>query len=74
MYGVSNEKIVDDYMRTNRNAFWPTLKKCVAVGLLTWNWSLVKTAYASFMARKELILTAIKEYDKCMDKEREQNP
>ena len=63
-YGVSNEEILDDYMRTNRNAFWPTLKKCVAVGLLTWNWGLVKTAYTSFMARKELILTAIKEYDK----------
>lgn len=63
-YGVSNEEIAKDYMRTNRNAFWPTIKKCVAVGLLTWNWSLVKTAYTSFMARKELILTAIKQYDK----------
>ena len=40
------------------------LLKDAAVGLLTWNWGLVKTAYTSFMARKELILTAIKEYDK----------
>jgi protein-tyrosine phosphatase len=63
-YGVSHEEIVEDYMRTNRNAFWPTVKKCMAVGLLTWNWSLVKTAYVSFMARKELIETAIKQYDK----------
>lgn len=63
-YGVNDDEIVKDYMRTNRNAFWPTIKKCVAVGLLTWNWSLVKTAYTSFMARKELILTAIKQYDK----------
>lgn len=63
-YGVSHEEIVEDYMRTNCNAFWPTVKKCMAVGLLTWNWSLVKTAYVSFMARKELIETAIKQYDK----------
>lgn len=63
-YGVNDEEIVKDYMRTNRNAFWPTIKKCVAVGLLTWKWSLVKTAYTSFMARKELILTAIKQYGK----------
>ncbi|MBQ8152101.1 MAG: hypothetical protein IJ069_00275 [Prevotella sp.] len=53
--GVDDKTIVKEYMLTNRNVFWPTLKKCVAVGLLTWNWSLVKTVYASFMARKELI-------------------
>ena len=63
-YGVNNEEIVKDYMLTNRNAFWPTVKKCVAVGLLTWNWSLVKIAYMSFMAQRELILTAIRLYDK----------
>ena len=63
-YGVSDEEIIKDYMRTNRNAFWPTLKKCVGVGLLTRNWSLVKTAYRSFMAQRELIVTAIKHYDK----------
>ncbi len=61
-YGVGDEEIVDDYMRTNRNAFWPTLKKCLGVGLLTWNWYLVKTAYKSFMAQRELIETALKEY------------
>ncbi len=36
-YGVSDEDIIKDYMRTNRNAFWPTIKKCFGVLLLTWN-------------------------------------
>lgn len=63
-YGVSDHEIVKDYLRTNRNAFWPTIKKCLVVGLLTQNWDLVKTAYTSFMAQKELIETAIKNYDK----------
>lgn len=63
-YGVSDKEIIRDYMRTNRNAFWPTMKKCVGVGLLTRNWSLVKTVYRSFMAQRELIVTAIKHYDK----------
>ena len=33
-YGVSDEEIIKDYMRTNRNAFCPTLKKCLGVGLM----------------------------------------
>ena len=61
-YGVSDGEIIKDYMRTNRNAFWPTMKKCVGIGMLTWNWSLVKTAYKSFMADRELIETAITNY------------
>ncbi|MBR5084880.1 MAG: tyrosine-protein phosphatase [Prevotella sp.] len=61
-YGVADGEIINDYMRTNRNAFWPTMKKCVGIGILTWNWSLVRTAYQSFMARKKLIQTAIKHY------------
>ena len=61
-YGVSNDGIIKDYMRTNRNTFWPTVKKCVGIGLMTGNWGLVKTAYSSFMAQRELIRTAIKEY------------
>ena len=61
-YGVSDEEIIEDYMRTNRNAFWPTMKKCVGVGLLTRDWSLVKTAYRAFMAQRELIETAINHY------------
>ena len=62
-YGVGNEDIVRDYMRTNRNAFWPTIKKCLGVALLTRNWTLVKAAYRSFMADRKLIETAIENYD-----------
>ena len=61
-YGVTDDEIINDYMRTNRNAFLPTMKKCVGIGLMTWNWSLVRMAYLSFMARKELIQTAINHY------------
>ena len=61
-YGVRDEEIIRDYMRTNRNAFWPTIKKCIGVLLLTRNWSLVKIAYSSFMANRQLIETAIRYY------------
>lgn len=63
-YGVSHAEIVKDYLRTNRNALWPTLRKCLGIGLMTWNWGLVKTAYKAFMADRELIETAIKHYEK----------
>lgn len=63
-YGVSNTEIIKDYMRTNRNALLPTLRKCLGIGLMTWNWDLVKAAYRSFMAQNELIETAIKNYGK----------
>ena len=62
-YGVGDKEIIRDYMRTNRNAFWPTIKKCIGIGLLTMNWSLVKTAYKSFMADRKLIETAIRHYE-----------
>ncbi|MBR6938840.1 MAG: tyrosine-protein phosphatase [Prevotella sp.] len=62
-YGVSDEEIVRDYMLTNRNAFLPTLKKCLGIAFLTWNGSLVKTAYQSFMAQRELIEIAIEKYN-----------
>lgn len=61
-YGVGDEEIIKDYLRTNRNAFWPTIKKCLGIGLLTRNWSLVKTAYKAFMADRILIETAIENY------------
>ena len=61
-YGISNKEIIRDYMRTNRNAFWPTIKKCVGVAILTHKWKFVKTAYHSFMADKELIIIAIENY------------
>ena len=61
-YGVSDEDIVRDYLRTNRYAFVPTVRKCLGVWLLTRNWSLVTTAYKSLMADRELIETAIRHY------------
>ena len=61
-YGIGNEEIVRDFMRTNRNAFWPTIKKCLGVALLTGNWTLVKTGYKSFMADRKLIEIAIENY------------
>lgn len=61
-YGVGDDEIVKDYMLTNRNAFWPTMKKCLGVGLMTGDWSLVKTAYNSFMADEKLIRSAIEHY------------
>jgi len=62
-YGVSDEEIIKDYLRTNRNAFWPTVKKCLGVWLLTRNWTLVKTGYKCFMADRELIALALKLYE-----------
>ena len=62
-YGISNDEIVKDYMRTNRNAFWPTMKKCLGIGLMTRNWCLVKTAYKAFMADEKLIRIAIEKYE-----------
>ena len=61
-YGVDDEDIIRDYLRTNRNAFWPTIKKCIGVAILTRNWDLVRTGYNSFMADRKLIETAIKHY------------
>ena len=59
---VSDEEIIKDFMKTNRTAFLPTIKKCVGVWILTRNWSLVKTAYHSFMAERRLIEIAIRNY------------
>jgi len=62
-YGVSDEVIINDYMLTNRDAFWPTIKKCLAVALLTRKWKFVKLTYTSFMADRELIEIALANYD-----------
>ena len=61
-YGVSDEEIIKDYMHTNRNAFWKTIKKCIGIALLTRNWTFVKMAYKAFMADQELIETALRLY------------
>ncbi|MBR2235697.1 MAG: hypothetical protein IJ892_11670, partial [Prevotella sp.] len=63
-YGIGDKEIVKEFMRTNRNVFWPTMKKCLGVALLTQNWDLVKTAYRCFMADRKLIEVAMKYYDK----------
>ena len=62
-FGVGDDEIIKDYMHTNRNSFWPTLKKCIGIGLLTRNGSLVKIAYKSFMADRKLIELAIQNYN-----------
>ena len=62
-FGASDDAIIHDYLRTNRNAFFPTLKKCLGVALLTRNWSLVKIAYQSFMANRELMEIALQGYE-----------
>ncbi len=62
-YGIPDELIIRDYLATNRSAFLPTLKKCIGIGLMTWNWDLVKIAYSSFMAQRELIEIAIRHYN-----------
>ena len=58
---IKREQKNEFYLPSVRN-FWPTMKKCVGVGLLTRDWSLVKTAYRAFMAQRELIETAINHY------------
>ncbi len=62
-YGVSDKEILKDYMKTNRSAFMPTIKKCLGIFLLTRNWGLAKLAYHSFMADRELMETAINYYN-----------
>ena len=62
-YGVDDKEVVKDYLRTNRSAFWPTMKKCVGIWLMTGNRQLVKIAYTSFMANKDLIETAMRYYE-----------
>jgi len=61
-YGVSNELIVKDYMKTWRNALLPTLVKCAGIWLITWSWPLTKKIYEIFMPHRKHIETAIKLY------------
>ncbi len=61
-HGVSEEEIIKDFMRTNRYIFWPTIKKCIGIWLLTRNWNITKTAYQCFMADRKLIELAIRLY------------
>ena len=61
-FGVSDDEIIADFMRTNRNAWWPTIKKCIAVFLLTQRWSFVTLCYHSFLADSRLMQIALKNY------------
>lgn len=58
-YGVDERDIIRDYMRTNRAALLPTLRKCLGVLLLTHNLPLTRLAYHAFMAEEHLIRTAL---------------
>ena len=62
-YGIGHDEIVRDYMLTNRNAFLPTIKKCLGIGLMTRNWSLVKTVYKAYIADEKLIRIAMEKYE-----------
>ncbi|MCQ2288807.1 MAG: tyrosine-protein phosphatase [Muribaculaceae bacterium] len=57
--GASDKDIVKDYMRTNRSALWPTLKKCAGIFMLTHNMAIVKAAYRCFMANEKLLHIAM---------------
>lgn len=61
-YGIADDIILDDFMRSNRNILWPTLKKCIAVFLLTQRWELVHAAYHLLMADRELMIIALENY------------
>ncbi len=60
--GVEEDVIIKDYMKTNQSAFFPTMKKCFGIWLLTQNWEMVKTIYSCFMTNKSRILVAMKHY------------
>jgi protein-tyrosine phosphatase len=64
--GVSDDEIIKDYMLTRRNAFLPTLKKCLGIALLTHNWGLVKMAYKLYLPDRSLMEVAINNYH-CTD-------
>ncbi len=62
-YGVSDEIIIKDYLKSNFYTFLPTMKKCLGIGLMTRNLDLAKTIYKCYMAQRELIEIAIKNYN-----------
>lgn len=57
--GTSEDTILADFMRTNRNTIWPTLRKCIGVWLLTRNWQLVCAAFRCFMANRQCLKAAM---------------
>lgn len=60
--GVSDQDIIKDYLRTNRNAFLPALGKSIGIFLMTGSMGIASAVYQAYMAHRHLIEIAIKEY------------
>ena len=61
-FGVRDQDIVQDYLRTNRNAFLPALGKSIGIFLMTGSLEIARTVYKAYMAHRHLIEIAINEY------------
>lgn len=61
-YGVSDEEIIKDYLRTNRNAFLPALGKSIGIFLMTGSIEIARTVFKAYMAHRHLIEVAISEH------------
>lgn len=57
--GVGDAQILQDYCRTNRAVILSTLKKCLAVLLMTQSWAITKIAYHAFIVEPELLRIAM---------------
>lgn len=62
--GVEEDVIIKDYLKTNRSAFIPTIKRCFGVWLMTHNWDLTKATYSCFMTNESTIKVAMENYQK----------
>lgn len=60
--GASKESIVKDYLLTNRNAFFSTIRKCIGIFLLTRSCRLSRAVWKPYMVKRELIEIAIDSY------------
>ena len=61
-YDVGDDAIIKDYLQTNRNSFWHTVRKSLGIALMTRNLHLARIAYNGFMAHREHIEAAMNEY------------
>jgi len=61
-FGVSDRDIIKDYLRTNRNAFFPALGKSIGIFLMTGSMEIARTVYKAYMVHRHLIEVAINEY------------
>ncbi len=52
--GASDTDIMRDYMRTNRSALWPTVKKCLAILVFTRSLTIARAALDCFLAHRRL--------------------